>query len=208
MFPQGGKPGNHGLMNRLTGLLMKLAAAPRFFSVSRTGRCWREVHNGTAALAGCLNSRQSGHGAQQIQLWLLPILQVASPLRVSRRWGAEGCQRRPGGKPHCKGLLSALQRCARAPRGAELPCPYIINNSLLLALSKDSFCCAGDFLSCGLWMGDIKYGANILTLGEIMPGGNVYFTRQPPIGPGKPPDTCSRCFLLSKDATSDLACLY
>lgn len=128
------------------------------------------MHNGTAALAGCLNSRQSGHGAQQIQLWLLPVLQVLSPLRVSWRWGAEGCQRRPGGKPHCKGLLSALQRCARAPRGAELPCPYIINNSLLLALSKDSFCCAGDFLSCGLWMGDIKYGANILTLGEIMPG--------------------------------------
>lgn len=185
-------------MNRLTGLLMKLAAAPWFFfSASRTGRCWREAHNGTAALAGGLNSRQRGHGAQQPQLWLLPILQVVSP-RLSWGWGAESCQRQPGGKPHCKGLLSALQGRVHVPQGTELPCPCIINNFLILALSKDSYCCTGGFLSCVLWMGDIKYGANTLTLGELMPGGGLHFTRQPPIRVGEPPDICSRCFLLSK----------
>lgn len=116
------------------------------FPVSRTGRCWRESHNGTAALAGCLNSRQRGHGAQQTQLWLLPVLQVV-PLRLSWRWGAKSCQRHPGGKPHCKGVLSSLQRPARVPRCTELPCPCIIYHFLLLALTKDSFCCTGSFLS-------------------------------------------------------------
>lgn len=92
--------------------------------MSRTGRCWREAHSGTAALAGCLNSQQSGHGAQQIQLWLLPISQVVS-LRLSWRWGAESCQRHPRGKPRCKAPLSTLQRCALVPQSTELPCLYI-----------------------------------------------------------------------------------
>lgn len=173
-----------------------------FFSEQDRQMLAGSTHSGTAALAGCRNSRQSGRGAQQIQLWLLPILQVVS-LRLSWRWAAESCQRHPGGKSHWKGLLSALQRCAHVPQRTELPCPCIINNFLLLALSKDSFCCTGDFLSCVLWMGDIKYGANILTLGEVMPGGNMYLTRQPPIRAGKAPDICSRCFLQSKDASSD-----
>lgn len=58
-------------MNRLTGLLMKLAAAPWLF------QCPGQADVGAEHTAA-LNSQQGGQGAHQIQLWLLPILQMVS----------------------------------------------------------------------------------------------------------------------------------
>lgn len=67
------------------------------FPVSRTGRCWREADNGTAALLGCLNSQPSGHGAQQMQLWGCPFyrwLQDEPLLRKApQEMGSRSCQK-------------------------------------------------------------------------------------------------------------------
>lgn len=81
--------------------------------------------------------------------------------------------------PVCHNALSCLALC-------------IIYHFLLLALSKDSFCCTGGSLSCVLGMGDINNGANIVILGEAREKPILHFR------PGKPPGICSRCFLLPK----------